>query len=101
MSETNSFMDDQVRHVVRLFGQDTGDDDRFGIVLTPAQSVLVYWALFRMVQHVGGSVRSQVVNHDYPDVLRGHAKVAEWCHRMQKELVDHARSHGVEVSVCR
>ena len=101
MSETNSFMDDQVRHVVRLFDKDDGADDRHGIVLSPPQSVLVYWALREFVQRAGGSVRSQVVNRDYPEALRGHARVVEWCHRLQKELVEHAHAHGVEVSVCR
>ena len=101
MSETNSFMDDQVRHVVRLFGQDEGAADRKAIVLTPSQAVLVYWALREFVMRAGGSVRSQVVNHDYPQTLRDHARVVDWCHRLQVELVEYAREHELEVGGCR
>lgn len=101
MSETNSFMDDQVQHVVRLFDTDDDATAGHGVVLSPQQAVLLYWALREFVQRAGGSVRSQVVNREYPKTLRGHANVVEWCHRLQAELVEHARTHGVEVSVCR
>lgn len=99
MSETNSFMDHNVRHVVRLFSEANGGDE-LDVRLTPAQAVLVYWALYMFSNAIGGSVRSLIVNSDYPDRLRGHANLVCWVNALRAGLVNYAHKNKVEVSVC-
>lgn len=99
MSETNSFMNDNIRHVARLFDNDMGDSE-LEIRLTPAQAVLIYWALYQVSNAIGGSVRSLIVNSEYPEALRSHAELSDWVADLRSRLVKHAHTHRVEVSVC-
>ena len=101
MSETNSYMDENVRHVVWLFGQADPPAETFSIRLTPSTAAIVYWALREFVHRTGGSVRSLVVNQDYPAALHGHAEVVAWCKGLQKELAAYVSSKDMEVGRCR
>lgn len=101
MSETNSYMDENVRHAIWMFGQDEEGLGRHNITVCPSGAALLYWALRELVMRTGGSVRSLVVNRDYPAALQGHAAVVEWCHNLQAELVEFVRENGKEVGRCR
>ena len=99
MSETNSFMDGNVRHVVWLFRQADGSAEKYSLTLSPSTAALVYWALREFAHRTSGSVRSLVVNQDYPAALEGHAEVVAWCQGVQNELAAYVSSNDREV--CR
>jgi len=94
-------MDDQVRHVAWLFGQAEGSAERHKLTLSPSTAALVYWALREFVHRTSGSVRSLIVNGDYPAALEGHAEVVAWCQGVQKELAAYVSNNDREVSRCR
>lgn len=98
--DRNDYLNMQIRHATRLHAEAPTRENSEEFRLTPAQAVLVWWAMQQLEHALQGSARWIPASDKcgYADDLRCHADAMDWSNGFRTNLLMHIKAHKLEVA---